>query len=348
MEVIKIRIYRINYEKRIALVFDYNKDIIELMKQIKGRRWSASNTFWHIPYQENAIQKLNKQFAGNLEFVNYSEIPPEYISVLEEENYNASTMKSYLSNFRLFMNHYPEIEPAKITPQQVREYIIYLVDKKKYSPSSQNNMINAIKFYYSKVLGQELDDYYIPRPHKPKTTPIVLNEQEVEKILQQVSNLRDKCMIFLVYSAGLTPSEIMYLKPQHIDSKAKKIFISSAKGDKDRYVVLADKILVLLREYFKKYKPQTWLFERSPNKQYYKRNLQKSFQNAVKKSGIKKTATLTILKNSFAVHLIEKGVDIRFIQQMLGHKHSKTTMKYLKVSKRDLKAITSPLDSLDI
>lgn len=133
-----------------------------------------------------------------------------------------------------------------------------------------------------------------------------------------------------------------------IDSEKMQIFISSAKGIKDRFVILSKKLLDLLREYYKQYKPKKWLFERSIGVQFPKRTIQKVFLNAVKESGINKSATLTILKNSFAVHLIEKGVDIRYIQQMLGHKHSKTTMKYLKVSKRDLSVIQSPLDNLDV
>ena len=133
-----------------------------------------------------------------------------------------------------------------------------------------------------------------------------------------------------------------------IDSEKMQIFISSAKGIKDRFVILSKKLLDLLREYYKQYKPKKWLFERSIGVQFPKRTIQKVFLNAVKESGINKSATLTILKNSFAVHLIEKGVDIRYIQQMLGHKHSKTTMRFLKVSKRDLNAIQSPLDNLDV
>ena len=127
-----------------------------------------------------------------------------------------------------------------------------------------------------------------------------------------------------------------------------QIFISSARSNKDRFVILSKKVLILLRDYFKQYKPKEWLFESYEGKQFSKRILQKTFQNAVMESNVKKRATLTILKNSFAVHLIEKGVDIRYIQQMLGHKHSKTTMKYLRVSKKDLSAIQSPLDNLDV
>ncbi len=342
---------RIAEQKRIALLFDYDASTIELVKQIEGRKWSAPDKFWHIPYLENYLRVLNKQFKGKLEFVEQQKevaFPVKFIETLQKWNYSEPTIKSYMHNFSLFMRHYPGIEPSEITLEQIRKYIIYLVEVKKYSASSQNNAINAIKIYYNKVLQKELEDFYAPRPHRPKSTPMVLNEKEVALILKNLTDLRDRCMIFLVYSAGLTPSEILHLKPNQIDSQNMKIFISSAKGDKDRYVVLADKLLILLREYFKKYKPKVWLFESYTGKQYSKRKLQKAFQTAVKESGITKPATLTILKNSFAVHLIEKGVDIRYIQQMLGHKHAKTTMKFLRVSKRDLKAITSPLDNLDV
>jgi len=348
---IEIRECIINGQKRIALIFPFNEENITLIKQIEDRKWSAPNKFWHLPYRENYLQILNKQFKGKLEFVEQQKgivFPVEFIEALERWNYSEPTIKTYKNNFSLFMKHYPDIVPSEITLEQIREYIIYLVEKKKYSTSSQNNAINAIKFYYNKVLKKELEDFYAPRPHRPKSTPMVLNEKEVALILKNLTDLRDKCMIFLVYSAGLTPSEILHMKPNQIDSKKMKIFISSAKGDKNRYVVLSNKLLILLREYFKNYKPREWLFESYPGKQYSKRRLQKTFQMAVRKSGIRKPATLTILKNSFAVHLIEKGVDIRYIQQMLGHKHAKTTMKYLRVSKRDLKAITSPLDNLDV
>ncbi|MBN1326804.1 MAG: site-specific integrase [Candidatus Cloacimonetes bacterium] len=341
----------IEEQKRIALLFDYDIEIIEMVKQIEGRKWSVSSNFWHIPYREKADQYLNAMFTGKLEFYEHNkkpEFPPEYLKTLKLKNFSEATIKTYLNNFRLFMKHFPKSNPTEITHEQIREYIIFLVEKKKYSPSAQNNAINSIRFYYTQVLSQELEDFYAPRPHKPKSIPKILNEQEVAAVLQHVTDLRDRCMIFLIYSAGLTPSEIIYLKPQDLDSRKMKIFISSASGDKDRYVVLADKLLTILRNYFKIYKPEVWLFESFPGKQYSRRKLQKSFQNAVKISGITKPATLTILKNSFAVHLLEKGVDIRYIQQMLGHKHSKTTLKYLKVSKRDIKAIKSPLDDLEI
>ena len=283
-----------------------------------------------------------------VEFEKRDIILTNYIKILKSKDYNVSTVKTYQQHFKRFLNYFNGEEPEDIPFAEIRQYILYLVETIKCSESVQNNTINAIKIYYNSVLNKPIDDFYIPRPRRAKTIPKILNESEVTRILKSIDDLRDKCMIFLIYSAGLSPSEVIYLKITDVDSDEMRIFISSAKGNKDRYVILSDKLLKLLREYFKKYRPREWLFESNPGLRYSKRNLQKSFQIAVKKSVITKPATLTILKNSFAVHLLEKGFDVRYIQQMLGHKHAKTTMKYLRVSKRDLSVIQSPLDTLDI
>jgi len=271
-----------------------------------------------------------------------------YIRGMKLHDYNDASIKTYKQYFQRFLKYFDNKSPKEIPLDDIRQYILYLVEKRKLSSTAQNQSISAIKFYFNNVIHKPIDDFYLPRPRRPKTIPKILNEEEVSKILKSIDDLRNKCMIYLIYSAGLSPSEITYLKIKNIDSDKMKIFVSSAKGKKDRFVILSEKILNLLREYFKKYKPHEWLFESKPGQQYSKRNLQKAFKAAVDKSGITKPATLSILKNSFAVHLLEKGVDIRYIQQMLGHKHSKTTMKFLRVSKRDLSAIQSPLDSLDV
>jgi site-specific recombinase XerD len=328
------------------------------IKTIRGRKWSLSEKVWHIPFIENYEEVLNKQFTGKLLFKkkitepeqknSMQNFPPEYLETLKLKNYSEPTIKTYRQYFQRFLNFYPNTKLEDITHEQIRKYLLYLVEEKNYSTSAQNQAINAIKFYFHEVAIREIDDYYLPRPKKEKSLPQILNEQEVSKILKSVADIRSKCMIFLIYSAGLTPSEVIYLKVIDVDSKKMQIFISSADGKNDRYVILSKKLLNLLREYFKQYKPKHWLFEKSNGIQFSKRTMQKQFQNAVIESGIKKPATLTILKNSFAVHLIEKGVDIRYVQQMLGHRDSKTTMRYLKVSKRDMNAIQSPLDNLDV
>ena len=277
-----------------------------------------------------------------------NEIILKYKRAMKLHDYNEATITSYRQHFQQFLRYFHNTMPEEIPLDDVRQYILYLVEKKKLSATAQNQSISSIKFYFNKIIHKPIDDFFLPRPRRANTIPKILNEDEVSKILKSIDNLRNRSMIFLLYSAGLSLSELVYLRTTDIDSDNMKIFVRSAKGDKDRYVVLSEKVLKLLRNYYKIHKPKEWLFESSPGRRYVKRNIQKALQIAVKKSGVTKPATLSILKNSFAVHLLEKGVDIRYIQQMLGHKHSKTTMKYLRVSKRDLNAITSPLDNLDV
>ena len=355
--LIKTRSCTIRNERRIALLFDYDEDIITLVKQIEGRKWSASNKFWHIPFFDNYLEKLNFKFNGKLEFKEKKpkqmkkekpELPPEYVETLKLKNYSEITIKTYRLHFQRFLNFYPEIKLEDITHEQIRKYLLYLVQEKQYSTSAQNQAINAIKFYYEKVLGKPVEKYYVPRPRKEKRLPEVLSEEEVTKILKQIKNLKHKCIIYLIYSAGLRLTEVVHLKISDIQSDRKQIFIRSAKGNKDRYVILADTILELLREYYKIYKPTKWLFEGRPGNQFSRRVIQRIFKNAVDKSDVNKPATIHTLRHSFATHLLENGTDLRYIQHLLGHKNLKTTEIYTHISKSAVDRIKSPLDRLNL
>jgi len=257
----------INDKKRIALLFKYDENIITLVKQIEGRRWSASNKFWHIPYQKNYLEMLNNKFIEKLEFnesktekteMKKSSIihfPPEYIETLQLRNYSEPTIKTYRLHFQRFLKYYQNTKLKDITHEQIRQYLLYLVNERKYSTSAQNQAINSIKFYYEKVLGKPVEKYYVPRPRKEKRLPEVLSEEEVTKILKQIKNLKHKCIIYLIYSAGLRLTEVVHLRVADIHSDRKQIFIKSAKGNKDRYGILSETIIELLRKYYKEYKP---------------------------------------------------------------------------------------------
>jgi len=347
----------IDGNKRIVLNFPYNANIISLVKQIEGRKWSISNKFWHIPYEEDSLEILNKKFKGKIEFkqektkqqkVVKPKLPPEYIETLKLKNYSVPTIKTYRLHFQRFLNFYQNIKLESITHEQIRKYLLYLVEEKKYSTSAQNQAINAIKFYYEKVLGKPVEKYYVPRPRKEKRLPEVLSEKEITKILKQITNLKHKCIIYIIYSAGLRLTEVVHLKISDIQSDRKQIFVRSAKGNKDRYVILSDTILELLREYYKIYKPKEWLFEGRPEQQYSKRKIQRILKAAVEKAGIKKKATIHTLRHSFATHLLEHGTDLRYIQELLGHKSSKTTEIYTHVTNVAKHKIVSPLDNLDL
>jgi site-specific recombinase XerD len=209
--------------------------------------------------------------------------------------------------------------------------------------------MNALKFYYEKVLKREKFFWDIPRPKKPLLLPKLLNQAELRKLFNSLTNKKHKAMLFTAYSAGLRVSEIVNLKIADIDSKRMQIFIARAKGKKDRYVNLSPLLLDILRSYIKEYrpKPQVYLFEsESTLGQYPIRTVQQIFSNARAKAGIGKNVGIHSLRHSFATHLLDKGTDIRYIKDLLGHFNIKTTERYLHVSKQQLVNIVSPLDDL--
>ena len=345
------------------------------------RRWSKTLNCWHIPFWNDYLVFLNGRFNNEITFFPSEDINNEYLSIQKEnvkiqleslkspENiskqmsieipkefeeilklrrYSINTVKSYKSHFSHFLAHYPGHDPAQITDEQIRAYLLYLVTKKNVSTSYQNQAINAIKFYYEKVLGRPTSTYYLQRPKKEKKLPIVLSEGEVVKILRQIVNLKHKCIIYLIYSAGLRLSEVINLKISDIDSSRKGITIKAAKGKKDRISLLSDRVLTLLREYYKQYRPKEWLFGGQKGGKYSPKSVQNIFKKALNNSKINKNATVHTLRHSFATHLLERGTDLRYIQELLGHNSSKTTEIYTHVTKKGLDKIVSPLDNLNI
>ena len=206
-----------------------------------------------------------------------------------------------------------------------------------------------MKFYYEQVLKRERFFWEIPRPKKPLLLPRLLNENELAKLFNSLTNKKHKAMLFTIYSAGLRVSELVNLKISDIDSKRMQIFIERAKGKKDRVVNLSPVLLDILRAYIKTYKPKpkTYLFESEQTfTAYPTRTVQQIFGNAKAKAGIKKEVGIHSLRHSFATHLLDKGTDIKYIKEILGHFDIKTTERYLHVSKKQLVNIISPFDDL--
>jgi integrase/recombinase XerD len=236
-----------------------------------------------------------------------------------------------------------------INNTDVRDYLYYLVEKKNASASILNNIaINTLKCYYGKILKQGFI-YEVERPKKDRRLPVVLNQNEISNILSVVSNLKHKVMLTLMYSAGLRVSEVVKLRLMDIDFQRKLIHIRGAKGRKDRYTILSDVAVETLHEYLKEYGRSKYLFSsHNREKHITTRSVEKIFLDACKKVGVKKNATAHSLRHSFAIHLLESGVGLRYIQELLGHKSSKTTEIYTHVSNNELSKIKNPLDSLQI
>lgn len=225
-------------------------------------------------------------------------------------------------------------------------YWLELIQKNQISSSQQNQRINAIKFYYEKVLGREKEYYKLDRPRKEKKLPNVLSKEEVGMMIKITGNIKHKCLIALIYSCGIRRSEAINMKLEDIDSKRMLIKIRGAKGKKDRYVQLSPVILNLLREYYKKEQPKKWLFEGFNDKQYSETSIFNVIGNAAKRAGIKKRVYPHILRHSFATHHLEQGTDLRYIQEWLGHESSRTTEIYTHVSKSNFINFRNPIEDI--
>lgn len=275
-------------------------------------------------------------------------LPEGYLELLEQKRYSPSTIKTYRAYFSDFMEYHKGRNIDRLKVADINKYILYLVNEKKISVSQQNMRINAIKFYYEQVKGGKRQYYGgITRAKEYKSLPEVLSRNEVCRILSCLSNRKHRCMISLIYSAGLRRSELLNLTPKDIISERMLVRIMG-KGRKCRYSLLSEKLLKELREYFKEYRPQKWLFEgETPGEPYSASALVKILKEAASHAGIKHRVHVHVGRHSFATHLLEQGTDLRTIQELLGHNDIKTTSIYLHVTSTHKSSIPNPLDSLD-
>lgn len=275
-------------------------------------------------------------------------LPKGYLELLEQKRYSPSTVKTYRAYFSDFMEYHKGRNINRLKVADINSYILYLVNEKKISVSQQNMRINAIKFYYEKVRKGKRQYYGgIARAKEYKALPEVLSREEMKSIFAQLSNRKHRCMISLIYSAGLRRSELLNLTPQDIISERMLIRIAG-KGKKCRYSLLSEKLLHELRAYYREYRPQKWLFEgEQAGEQYSPSALVKILKEAARKAGIKHRVHLHMLRHTFATHLLEQGTDLRTIQELMGHTDIKTTAIYLHVSNAYKAKIPNPLDCLD-
>jgi integrase/recombinase XerD len=357
------------HKGRLRLIFGFNQKLIKTIKKMPFWSWDNKNKWWTIPFsdkiwaqmvevcqQEGLNLRLEAEktdphkIARKSEFdtPNYRYCPEAMLLKLRELRYSERTIKTYKSLFEEFINHYPTQEIDKLDEPKIVAFCQYLVIDRKVSASYQNQAINAIKFYYERVLGGQRKFYSLQRPDKEKALPTVLSTGEITDILKATENLKHKAILTVIYSAGLRIGELISLKIKDIDSERMQIRVEQGKGKKDRYTLLSPKTLELLRSYFKEYQPKEYLFEGQDGGQYSARSVQTFFKEICQKAGIKKKVSVHTLRHSFATHLLENGTDLRYIQALLGHESSKTTEIYTHVTTKGFDKIKSPLEDLDI
>ncbi len=358
-------------EKRIKLEFENKAHLTDAVKKIPGRKWSKTMNAWHIPkdkklleqlvaaisQKENlpspaiaTVSKVAKTTTALQSFIPINETQQlalrAYIEMLKLRNYSENTIRNYSNWFLIFLRHFPNRKPSDIHKNEIMDFLVKFRNSPKWSATSQNQLVNAIKYFYEQLLKQPREYYDLPRAQKPHQLPTVFDESEIFAIIKATENLKHKTILCLAYAGGLRISEIVNLKIMDVDSKRMVITLRQAKGKKDRQVMLAERLLIMLRAYFTEYKPKTWMFEGQYGEQYTTRSIGKVMEACKKKAGIKKKGSIHALRHSFATHLLEGGTDLLIIKELLGHTNIRTTMTYTHVSKKTINKVQSPLDKL--
>ncbi|MCL2067875.1 MAG: tyrosine-type recombinase/integrase [Treponema sp.] len=256
------------------------------------------------------------------------------------------TMKAYIYYNRLFCKTLQK-PPEEIKPDDITLFLAAIEKKREYSASSLNLAISSIRFFYKNIFKDDtISEHY--RPHHDKRLPLVLSKAEIGKILEAEKNPKHRLLLMLAYSSGLRVSEVVALKKEHIDLSRKVIYVVQGKGRKDRCTLLSEKAAGFITEYCAFYGIETWLFPgQLPNRPLTIRSAQHIFDKAIRRAEIPKKISIHSLRHTFATHLLESGTDIRYIQNLLGHVHLRTTERYTHIARRSVLKIQSPLDTIE-
>jgi len=261
-------------------------------------------------------------------------------------NFTENTQRSYLQQVSLYAKYF-ERSPASLGIEQIREYQLYLVKDRKLAPGSISIAVSALRFLYKVTLKRPWAVDEIPMPKQPFKLPVILSPEEVMRFFESVDSMKHRAILMAAYAAGLRVSEATHLKVTDIDSQRMMLRVDQGKCQKDRYVMLSPRLLEELRSYWRAGRPKTWLFPGDiPGSPITRYAVGQACQKAHRSSGIQKPISPHSLRHAFATHMLERGVDVRRIQLLMGHRSLATTSRYLKVATSTICSITSPLDLL--
>lgn len=372
LKEIRVRPFVMQNTAFFGLYFKFDSTLITEVRKLEGARWLHSRRCWTVPAMHASFNQIRNHFNGlaNVNLVYQEDDKIQWIRVrlnrllgpatpeneqlisrfrrwMEHKRYQPSTIKTYGAMLELFLRFIQPKPVEEIQNEDVVRFVSEYILPGKFSSSFQNQAINAIKLFYRELCKSPLEVAQIERPRKEHHLPNVLSKEEVKMILGAPVNLKHRTMLSLIYACGLRRQELIHLKLSDIDSKRNILIIRQSKGKKDRIIPISEKILTMLRDYYKVYKPKEWLFEgQKRGNRYSVESLRSVLDAAVRKAGVRRKVTLHWLRHSYATHLLEAGTDLRFIQELLGHKSSKTTEIYTHVSTNSLQKIKSPFDDL--
>jgi integrase/recombinase XerD len=373
MTTIHLTIKEHENHERLFAMFEYDKSINKVFKEEKEAKWSNTKKGWYFPLKKESVEQIIKLTTG-VAVVDTSELKEQLVKRrlskederlanvdpetkeairifkrwMEQKRYGVPTIKTYITQLIQFFRYYAPRGFRDISTPDVERYNHEVIIANGLSVSYQKGMVGAIKLFYSQAADTKMTLDNLQHPRGETRLPEVLSKDEVQRVINATDNLKHKALLSVTYACGLRRSEVLNLKIKDLDSARKLIRIEQAKGKKDRYVPFSENLKILLREYYKMYKPRDYLFEGHNSERYGERSFELILEQCVKKARIPKRVTLHTLRHSYATHQLEGGTDIRYIQELLGHNSPKTTMIYTHVSSKKISEIASPFDDLVI
>ena len=341
------------------LHFYFNDLIIEKLKSISAS-WSQTKKCWCLKNSEENLALILELFK-DVTKVDVSKIPKKtrfkrdlttaekkilnnFYLFLKGKRYSQSTIQTYTIFVADFINFHTKTPLEELTNRDVELFIETVFIERNYSVSSQRQFISALKIFTVFYPQIKINNLSLERPKKSRTLPSVLSQEEVLRIIQYTQNIKHRAILTLLYSCGLRIGELINLKLADFHVERKQLIVKKGKGRKDRYVSLADSFLPLLSNYYHSYKPIIYFVEGQNGGKYSAESIRSFLRKSCKKAGIRKLVTPHTLRHSYATHLLENGVDLRYIQTLLGHSKPETTMIYTHVQRKDLMEIQNPLD----
>jgi integrase/recombinase XerD len=372
--------FRINEKEGLLVIRflgTYNQEWIREMKSYGNLEFDKRRKEWLLPWSKLTCDSLADYFANEGVRVNVTkpvlsddlkaerkvtgdEIRSRELGsraqegldlmtmFIEENRYSSKTKESYLAMLEFFFRYFSPKEPEEISEDEISRFLYDFIIKLGYSAAYQNQMVSAIKIFYSISGKGRVDPEYFARPRRSRALPKVFSKEEVSQILNSSVNMKHKLILWIIYSCGLRRSEVTNIRLDDLDRKRNILHIREGKGRVDRIVPVPLKVWEKIDEYLNGYRPREYLFEGQGGGRYSSESVYHIFKEALVRAGIKKEVGVHSLRHSYATHLHENGLDIRYIQELLGHKSTRTTEIYTHVSRRNLVMVRSPIEDLDV
>ena len=352
-------------QSRLCVRFKYDFDLIQHIKKLDGYYWSRSNKCWLFPDHAEMLEKLLSHLAGHAEITDKTnetkinqkgllkqrkisaekrEILKGFERFLRGKRYAESTVDTYKTFIADFFDYTGDKVFGEINGRDIERFAEDILAPFGYSISSHRQFVSALKQLKAFRPDMQIEDINLIRPRHSVVLPTVLSKEEVIRLLISTRNLKHRAALTMIYSSGLRISELLNLKLSDINSERRQVLVRSGKGRKDRIVIFAESFMPMFNNYINTYRPIKYFIEGKPGEKYSPESIRHIIKRSARMAGIRKRVTPHTLRHSFATHLLENGVDIRYIQELLGHSSPKTTMIYTHVSRKDIMSIQSPLD----